>query len=69
VQSAAALAPLDHTPTGDCLVRVVRQSATFRPFKGTLLPTVELTYPFILGTPTAAVLPPPLPHAPPVPIR
>jgi hypothetical protein len=39
--------PEVRTPTTDCVVKAVHRNATFPRFRGTLLPTVELTYPFL----------------------
>jgi hypothetical protein len=46
VQSADALPPLDETQTGECVVKAIRKNAVFARFKGTLIPTMELTYAF-----------------------
>jgi TonB family protein len=51
VQSALVLPPADETATGACVLKAVR-AASFRHFQGTLLPTVELTYPFLFRPPT-----------------
>ena len=45
VKSAHALEPLDETATGQCVAEEVRH-ASFPHFRGTLTPTIELTYPF-----------------------
>ena len=46
VQSAQALPPLDETQTGECVAKAIRHHASFARFKGTLYPTMELTYAF-----------------------
>jgi TonB family protein len=46
VQSAQVVQPPEKTPFSDCIVKVVK-SASFPRFRGTLLPSVELTYPFL----------------------
>jgi hypothetical protein len=45
VKSAHTLPPLDATQTGQCVAREVRH-ASFPRFRGTLTPTIELTFPF-----------------------
>jgi outer membrane biosynthesis protein TonB len=45
VKSAQALPPLEQNPIGQCVAKAVRQ-ASFPKFRGTLNPTIELTYPF-----------------------
>jgi hypothetical protein len=45
LQSAQALPPLDTTETGKCVAKAVR-AAQLPKFRGTLTPTIELTYPF-----------------------
>jgi hypothetical protein len=35
------------TPTTDCVVKAVQRNASFGKFRGTVLPTAELTYPFL----------------------
>ena len=44
VKSAQALEPLDQTQTGQCVAKESRH-ASFPRFRGTLTPTIELTYP------------------------
>jgi hypothetical protein len=53
VQAVSVLPPLDETETGACVSKAVR-AATFPRFRGTVIPTVELTYPFMIGAPPAA---------------
>ncbi len=47
VQSVTVLPPHDRSALADCVARVVR-TASFPRFRGTLVPTVELTYPIVL---------------------
>jgi hypothetical protein len=44
VKSAQALPPIDQTQTGQCVAKESRH-ASFPRFRGTLTPTIELTYP------------------------
>jgi hypothetical protein len=46
VQSAVLVSPADKSQTSDCVLKTVR-NASFPRFRGTLLPTVELTYPLL----------------------
>jgi hypothetical protein len=45
VQGVSVLPPADQTATATC-VRTAVKSASFPRFRGTYLPTIELTYPF-----------------------
>jgi hypothetical protein len=45
VQSASVLPPAAETATAQCVKKAVK-SASFPHFRGTYLPTIELTYPF-----------------------
>jgi hypothetical protein len=47
VQSVAVLPPADTSATGACVAKQIRREAAFPAFRGTLLPTIELTYPFL----------------------
>jgi outer membrane biosynthesis protein TonB len=46
VQSVLLVTPAEKTLTSECVLKTVR-SASFPRFRGTLLPTIELTYPFL----------------------
>ena len=46
LQSVAVLPPLDKTRTADCVKHALR-GLTFPRFRGTLIPTIEWTYPFL----------------------
>lgn len=46
-KSVQLLEPAQKTPTTDCVVKAVHRNASFSRFRGTLLPTVELSYPFL----------------------
>jgi hypothetical protein len=50
VQSVTLLPPLDQTQTGECMAKAVK-TATFPKFRGTLLPTIDLTYQFLFRPP------------------
>ena len=46
VQSVSLVSPLLRTATTDCVTKAAH-NASFPRFRGTLLPTIELTYPFL----------------------
>jgi outer membrane biosynthesis protein TonB len=46
-QSTQLVAPKEKTATTDCVVKAVQRNASFPKFRGTVLPTTELTYPFL----------------------
>lgn len=46
VQSAQVVQPPEKTPFSECLAKVVK-SASFPRFRGTVVPAIELTYPFL----------------------
>lgn len=46
VQSVHVVEPPERTRTTECVAKAVR-TASFPRFRGTLIPTVELTYPFL----------------------
>jgi hypothetical protein len=46
-KSVQLLEPTMKTQTTDCVVKAVHRNASFPHFRGTLLPTVELSYPFL----------------------
>jgi len=46
-QSVQVTEPEARTPTTDCVAKAVHNNASFPRFRGTLLPTVELIYPFL----------------------
>jgi hypothetical protein len=50
VQSVVLVSPLLRTATTDCVTKAAR-NASFPRFRGTLLPTIELTYPFLFPGP------------------
>ena len=50
VKSAQALQPLDQTQTGQCVAKESRH-ASFPRFRGTLTPTIELTFPVYFRPP------------------
>jgi hypothetical protein len=50
VQSVTLLPPLDQTQTGECMAKAVK-TASFPKFRGTLAPTIDLTYQFLFRPP------------------
>jgi hypothetical protein len=50
VQSVTLLPPLDQTQTGECMAKAVK-TASFPKFRGTLAPTINLTYQFLFRPP------------------
>jgi hypothetical protein len=46
-QSTQLATPAARTPTTDCVVKAVQRNASFPPFRGTTIPSIELTYPFL----------------------
>jgi hypothetical protein len=49
VQSVAVLPPAEGTQTGICVAKQVKRDASFPAFRGTLVPTAELTWPFLFS--------------------
>jgi hypothetical protein len=47
VPSVVLVPPPERSPMTDCVLKAVHRNASFPKFRGTLLPTVELTYPFL----------------------
>jgi hypothetical protein len=54
VQTGTLVSPPERNPLTDCVVKAARR-ASFPRFRGTLLPTVDLTYPFRFGEPKATL--------------
>lgn len=52
VQSVALLPPpetIDKTPFGECVKKALKLRGSFPRFRGTVLPTIELQYPYLFG--------------------
>jgi len=49
VQSVGVLPPAEGTLTAQCVAKQVKRDAEFPAFRGTLVPTVELTWPFLFS--------------------
>lgn len=58
VRSVAVQPPVDKTPTADCVKHALR-GLSFPHFRGTYMPQIEWTYPFLFGDSLAAVRPAP----------